>query len=438
MSKKKKQTQAASEQSHGFKDSALGRIPEGWAVRAIGEVTEVNPEKLSAKTKKNFIIRYLDIESIPAPGFIASYKTFHFFEAPSRAQRLVKKDDVIISTVRPYLKSFAYITKQYDNFVCSTGFAVLRVRQGFNSKFLFQYILTDHFLSQVLPKMVGSNYPAVNSSDIAAILLPIPPLPEQSAIAAILSTADDAIEKTDLLIAKYKRIKQGLMQDLFRYGIDENGQIRREQTHRFKDSPLGKIPDEWEVKGLLGICNLVNGRAFKPSEWSDSGLSIVRIENLNNILASFNYCNFKVPSKYYVNDGDLLISWSGTPGTSFGIFVWNRGRAILNQHIFKVILPPDSIISEYFYYAYKNLLIEMIKNSHGGVGLQHITKSDLQQLNLLLPTLSEQSRIATVLSAADAVIEKEESYRQKLLALKHGLMEDLLTGKVRVLEIANK
>lgn len=184
------------------------------------------------------------------------------------------------------------------------------------------------------------------------------------------------------------------------------------------------IPEGWEVSKLLNVCNLINGRAFKPSEWSDDGLPIVRIENLNNDDACFNYCNFKVSDKYLLQANDLLISWSGTPGTSFGIFIWNRGKAILNQHIFKVILK-EGVEKKYFYYAYKKLLVEMIRQSHGGVGLQHITKEDLKKFQILLPYLHEQSAIASILSTIDEAIEKTDQLIEKYKRIKQGLMQDL-------------
>src|SRR5690554_6101358 len=89
-------------------------------------------------------------------------------------------------------------------------------------------------------------------------------------------------------------------------------------------------------KRLGDICKLRNGRAFKPEEWSDRGLPIIRIQNLNDLTKPFNYCNLDIDDKFVVNTDDLLFSWSGTPGTSFGAFIWNRGKGYLNQHIFRV------------------------------------------------------------------------------------------------------
>src|SRR5690242_19196182 len=96
------------------------------------------------------------------------------------------------------------------------------------------------------------------------------------------------------------------------------------------------IPKGWISTKIGNIVRLINGRAFKPIEWSKQGLPIIRIQNLNNDKAEFNFCNFRVEDKYLIDNGTLLFAWSGTPGTSFGAHIWNKGKAILNQHIFKV------------------------------------------------------------------------------------------------------
>src|SRR5688572_5936188 len=92
----------------------------------------------------------------------------------------------------------------------------------------------------------------------------------------------------------------------------------------------------WPSAPIGEFCKLINGHAFKPTDWSDEGMPIVRIQNLNDREKPFNRYNGDVKGKFLVDTGDILLSWSGTPGTSFGCFVWDRGPAILNQHIFRV------------------------------------------------------------------------------------------------------
>ncbi|WP_442485143.1 restriction endonuclease subunit S [Aeoliella sp. SH292] len=159
-----------------------------------------------------------------------------------------------------------------------------------------------------------------------------------------------------------------------------------------KDIPY-ELPASWEWIQIGDALRLFNGRAFKPTEWSTSGLPIIRIQNLNNPNAPYNYCNFDVGEKFHVRAGDFLISWSGTPGTSFGAFVWSGGHAVLNQHIFRAEIVGDVYQKELLRLAINVRLDELIAQAHGGVGLRHITKGKLEKVCIALPPLAEQKRI---------------------------------------------
>jgi type I restriction enzyme S subunit len=147
------------------------------------------------------------------------------------------------------------------------------------------------------------------------------------------------------------------------------------------------------------ICTLINGRAFHSSEWSDEGLPIIRIQNLKDPSKPFNYYQGSLPEKFRVQPGDVLLSWSGTPGTSFGCFRWQGPEGWLNQHIFNVRIT-DDINPDFFVYQVGSLLGELIAQAHGGVGLQHVTKPMLEDLLLWIPLRVEQDRIVGVLDEA--------------------------------------
>jgi len=148
---------------------------------------------------------------------------------------------------------------------------------------------------------------------------------------------------------------------------------RNEQT-----ADGGFLPSGWVLAPIKELCYLVNGRAFKPSEWSAEGIPIIRIQNLNNPEAEFNYCDFEIPHKFIVHNGQLLFAWSGTPGTSFGAHIWNGREGALNQHIFKVEIPELFLSKAYFKHVLNHKVTEYIKKAHGTAGLAHITKSDLR------------------------------------------------------------
>lgn len=177
---------------------------------------------------------------------------------------------------------------------------------------------------------------------------------------------------------------------------------------------MSGLPEGWAAAPIGELCTLINGRAFKPSDWSVSGLPIVRIQNLNDAAKSFNYFNGEVEAKYYIDDGELLFAWSGTPGTSFGAHIWSRGRAILNQHIFRVLLPEGLIDKAFFRFSINERLSHLVSVAHGGAGLAHVTKPVFEQTKVLLPPLNEQKRIVAKLDALQA---RHDNAKQALDAI---------------------
>jgi type I restriction enzyme, S subunit len=182
-----------------------------------------------------------------------------------------------------------------------------------------------------------------------------------------------------------------------------------------------QLPKNWEWQSIGSLCELVNGRAFKPSDWGKTGLPIIRIQNLNDPSKPFNYFSGAVDDKHIINDGDILLSWSGTPGTSFGCFIWDRGKAVLNQHIFKVKVDPKACDPAYFTFAINDALDEMIDQAHGGVGLRHITKGKLESIELPVAPLDEQRRIVgrikECLSRVDEIKRLREETQQEAEAI---------------------
>jgi type I restriction enzyme S subunit len=187
------------------------------------------------------------------------------------------------------------------------------------------------------------------------------------------------------------------------------------------------IPNNWRWVRLGERLELYNGRAFKPADWILKGLPIVRIQNLNNDNAPFNYCaESEVQPRHIINTGSFLISWSGTPGTSFGAFIWQRGAAALNQHIFTCFQRGETYFDRFLQLAINGRLDEMIAKAHGGVGLQHITKGKLEFLPLPLPPLAEQHRIVAKVDELMALCDRlaasqreQETRRAQLTASAH-------------------
>jgi type I restriction enzyme S subunit len=194
------------------------------------------------------------------------------------------------------------------------------------------------------------------------------------------------------------------------------------------------IPDSWERVEIGALCDLKNGRAFKPSDWTKNGLKIVRIQNLNNPNAPYNHYSGEVRDRFLIKTGDLLFAWSGTPGTSFGAHIWRDERAVLNQHIFRVDFEESVISKKYFMYAINQKLNELIEKAHGGVGLRHVTKSKFEKTVIELPPFAEQFRlvrkIESLLSELDNAIENLRVARQKLEVYRQAVFKYAFEGKL--------
>lgn len=148
------------------------------------------------------------------------------------------------------------------------------------------------------------------------------------------------------------------------------------------------FPATWQTCKLGDLAQYINGKAFKPGDWKGSGLPIIRIQNLTDSEKPFNYCDQRIEPRYLVNNGDLLISWSATLGS----FIWSRGPAVLNQHIFKAVPNAELVDRDFLHYLMLETLEEMASHAHG-IAMKHITKSKFEAIEVAIPPLPEQRRI---------------------------------------------
>lgn len=195
-----------------------------------------------------------------------------------------------------------------------------------------------------------------------------------------------------------------------------------------------KLPKGWKSLKIGELSDQINGKAFKPSDWSTSGIPIIRIQNLNNPKAEFNYAKAEIEEKYHVKNGDLLFAWSGTPGTSFGAHIWERGNAYLNQHIFNIKITSDKIDRRFYYYAFKIAVEKFIIQAQGTAGLAHITKGKFENTEIPVPPLPEQKRIVAKLDAAfghlDSLREKLDRIPELLKNLRQQVLTQAVTGEL--------
>jgi type I restriction enzyme, S subunit len=187
---------------------------------------------------------------------------------------------------------------------------------------------------------------------------------------------------------------------------------------RYRDSGvqwLGNVPDHWNLVPLKHVADFFNGDAFKPTDWADSGIPIIRIQNLNGS-ADFNYHDGHVESRYLIHRGELLFGWSGNRGTSFGPFIWDRdGVYALNQHIFRVVA--RTVKKDALYWILKAVTSHVEDQAHGIIGMVHITKGDLGSIQIPLPPEPEQDELALFLGHETAKIDALIHEQHRLIEL---------------------
>ncbi len=415
---------------------------EGWHISDLDGLVHVDLESLNDKTPRDFPFYYLDISSV-SEGKInpPSIETI-FRDAPSRARTIVHRGDVLMSTVRPNLKAFAYFDLADAAYIASTGFAVLTAREKTDPRFILYAILSDTVLRQIDALVSGSNYPAINTSAVRRLQILTPPKTEQTKIADILSMLDRTIEETEALIAKQQRIKTGLMQDLLTRGIDEQGNLRSEQTHEFKDSPLGRIPAEWEVKPCAALCRqIVVGIVIRPVQYyKPDGVPVLRSANVKeNSLDPSNLVfmsekDNEVLSKSQLSAGDLVTVRTGYPGTTAVIPHEFDG----SNSVDVVISRPDPhrVRSEFLsLWINSNQGKRQILEGQGGLAQQHFNVGAMKSLLVKVPDLREQKRIEEILIAQRSADDRVVETLAKLVSSKTGLMQDLLTGRKRAMAL---
>ncbi|MGZ9081608.1 MAG: restriction endonuclease subunit S [Rhodoplanes sp.] len=200
----------------------------------------------------------------------------------------------------------------------------------------------------------------------------------------------------------------------------------------YKQTEVGVIPEEWDARQIRDVCTLINGRGFKPHEWKTAGLPIIRIQNLNGS-EDFNFYSGQYNPKILVEHGQLLFAWSGSRGTSFGPYVWNGRRALLNYHTWKVVVNESRATPEFFLHALRQLTSFIEDRAHGASALVHTQKWEMEKFPVPIPArLPEQRAIAEALDDVDALLGALDRLIAKKRDLKQAAMQQLLTGQTRL------
>jgi len=269
------------------------------------------------------------------------------------------------------------------------------------------------------------------------------PIEEQTQIAAILSTIDRAIEQTEAIIAKQQRIKTGLMQDLLTKGIDEDGNVRSEATHEFKDSPLGQIPVEWEIEKIGDVFDMQLGKML--SQKAGEGKSPFPYLGNKNIqwdyvdiseLLEMDF-NPEERQKFKLLENDILVCEGGEIGRTC---LWRMElKDCYFQKAVHRLRPKRSRYAPSLFPRYMRHLVSrgILNNFTSQTSIAHLTKEKLITVPISVPRNDEQRRIVELFDQVDELLQNECRKLENLRLQKTGLMQDLLTGNVRVTALLN-
>ena len=437
----------------------IGEVPEGWEVKPLKSIVSCNDSVLSEETPDGYEFDYVDIGSVKYGVGIVEKERMRFSEAPSRARRVVEKGDVIVSTVRTYLKSIASIPDFKTPLITSTGFAVLRARDIYPS-FLNFALLSQLFVDEVEARSVGISYPAINATELIAIKVVVPPLPEQRRIADYLDekcgAIDVAIAEAKKGIEEYKAWKKSLIFETVtgkrRVGVFNAETQRRREAEKMKPSGIpwiGTIPEGWAMvkasKIFSVITDFVASGSFadlrenvKYLDYPDYAQLIRTADvsgkshELKPVYISKESYDFLSGSNLY--GGELLLPNIGASVGDVYIVPRLYERMSLAPN---AIMVKNSSCDKFYFYFFScdsgRLALEDIAES---TAQPKFNKTDFRNLRLPAPATEEQQAIANYLdekcAAIDAMVAEKEALIADLEAYKKSLIFEVVTGKCEV------
>lgn len=423
----------------GYKKTELGWIPEEWNNIKIGDIFElsgglsVSREKLGNsgvcylhygdihKRDKNYI--NVDIDKNWLPKIEGKFDQF------KNSVKLEDGDIVFADASEDYEgigKSVAILNENNKEFVSGLHTIVGKdINRVLDRNFKRFCLSTDTIRKQFRKFAVGTSVYGISRENLKKISVLVPPLEEQQKIAEILSTVDSQIDDTDKLIEKTKELKKGLMQRLLTKGIGHS---------EFKKSEVGEIPVEWEKKRLSEVATVIDSLHETP-KYTELGVSMIRVVDVNGRYINTD-TTFKVDEetylkftrKYVPQCEDIIMSRVGSYGLTS--YLKTCERVCLGQNI--VVISTSALNKKYLFYALNSNYVKgEIDKVTVGSSQKTLSLANINKLHILVPTLEEQEKIANILSSVDKEIEEYENKKEKLEELKRGLMQQLLTGKIR-------
>lgn len=451
-----------------MKQTEIGLIPDDWEVKRLGDSVDIlrggSPRPIENYLTTNADgINWIKIGDVkPNDKYIRKTEEKIIPEGKSRS-REVKKGDFILSNSmsfgRPYILAI-------DGCIHDGWLTIQKYAETFDKEFLYYLLGSDEVFNQYVQMAAGSSVQNLNKDKVTDLQLKIPPLPEQQRIAKALSDVDALISTTEKLIQKKKNIKQGAMQNLLTgkkrlpgFGDKQTDLFVPNGTHtkevkdvspeqirlsaKMKQTELGEIPEDWEVKNINKECTIkarIGWQGLKSTEYLDSGdYILITGTDFDSGFINWKSCSYVTKWRFdqdkniQIKQGDVLITKDGTIGkVAFLNEIPMQGT--LNSGVF-VIRPKnhDKIDSVFLSLIFKSFWFDsFLEQITSGSTIVHLYQKDFVKFNFPLPSKEEQTAIANVLSSMDKEIETLNTKLEKYRNLKTAMMQQLLTGKIRL------
>ena len=300
------------------------------------------------------------------------------------------------------------------------------------SNYLYFWMMQPYVKRFMVNVSAGSTVLHLNTKSVLKLNGVFPPLPEQQKIASILTSVDEVIEKTQSQINKLQDMKKGTMNELLTKGIGHT---------EFKDSPVGKIPKEWEVKKFGEIARVQGGYAFKSKDAQESGARWLKIANVGIGKVVWKDKSHLPPEfltehrDFVLRTGDIIVALTRpilNHKLKIAMVDTPDSGALLNQRVGRILSKTDVGVRFLYYLLKSEYSVGFIEKVIFGSDPPNISGQQIESINFAIPSIQEQQKIASILSSMDSHIEEKQRKLQQTQSLKKSLMQDLLTGKVRV------
>jgi type I restriction enzyme S subunit len=431
-----------------YKDSGvewLGDVPAHWDVMPVKFVSSCNDEVIEESTIDDYEIEYVEISSVDSIYGITETTTMRFGTAPSRARRKVKDGDVIVSTVRTYLRAIAPIYNPPENMIVSTGFAVIRPR-FVESHFLGYLFRAEFLIASVISRSVGVSYPAINASELMKLNVPVPPTSEQKTIAAFL---DRETAKIDALIAEQQRLiellkekRQAVISHAVTKGLNPDAPM--------KDSGiewLGEVPAHWEVKPIkFFIEKIESGTSVnaidEPAQ--DNQIGVLKTSCVYS--GVFNPTENKTVVEQEIDrvtcpvkSDTLIVSRMNTPDLvgATGLVTATAENIYLPDRLWQISFL-DANPAFIYYWTQTTVYRAYIKSVCSGTSssMQNLSQDQFRSFSLGIPGLKEQEKIVSFLISEIAKLDTLTAEAQHGIALlqerRSALISAAVTRKIDV------